>query len=193
MARHRRVQRPSAPALAAMVAVVVAAGVVGDRADAWWPRTRPFVGEAATRDSVVVEPVRVTVHGARAATVLTDGLADKDTDGVWVAVDVTAAALDEPAAISGMALRDRRGREYASSNRAGNPMIGNPFDPRVPERGEVVFELPSDALGPLTLVISPDAAGRAVPRAEAEVPLRVDEAAGEPLTPRPRDLAEAGG
>lgn len=189
MARHRAVRRPSPAGLVAMIAVVIAAGVVGARAETWWPPAGPFVDEAAAGDSVVVEPVRVTVHGARAATVLADGLADKDSEGVWIAVDVTAAALGEPAAISGMALRDRRGREFASSNRATNAMIGNPFDPRVPERGEVVFELPSDALGRLTLVISPDAPGRTVPRAEAEVPLRVDEADAEPLTPRSRDLA----
>ncbi|WP_158602899.1 hypothetical protein [Jiangella rhizosphaerae] len=189
-ARHRRARRPSPAALAAMIAVVVAAGAVGARADTWWPRTGPFVDAAAAGEPVVVEPVRVTVHGARAATVLADGLDEKDSEGIWIAVDVTASALDEPAVIAGMALRDRRGREYASSNRATNPMIGTPFDPRVPERGEVVFEVPSDALGRLTLVISPDAPGRTVPRAEAEVALRVDEAGGEPLTPRPRELAE---
>lgn len=193
MARHRRARRPSPAGLAAMIAVVLAVGVVGDRADTWWPRTGPFVDEAAAGDRAVVEPVEVTVHGARAATVLSDGLDEKQSDGVWIAVDVTAAALDEPAAISGMALRDRRGREFASSNRADNPMIGNPFDPRVPERGEVVFELPSDALGRLTLVISPDAPGRAVPRAETEVAVRVEEAGDEPLEPRSRDLAEAAG
>lgn len=191
MARHRRVRRPSRAGLVAMTAVVVAAGAVASRADTWWPETRPFVTEAAVGEPVVVEPVRVTVHGARAATMLADGLDDLGSEGVWIAVDVTAAALDRPAAISGMALRDRRGREYAASARATNPMVGGPFDPQVPERGEVVFELPSDALGRLTLVISPDAPGRTVPRAEAELALRVDEAADEPLTPRPRELANA--
>ncbi|WP_116948700.1 hypothetical protein [Jiangella endophytica] len=190
MARHRRVKRPSRAGLVAMTVVVVAAGAVAARADTWWPQARPIVTGAAVGEAVVVEPVRVTVHGVRAATVLADGLDDLDTGGVWIAVDLTAAALDEPAAISGMALRDRRGREYASSNRVTNAMVGGPFDPLVPERGEVVFELPSDALGRLTLVISPDAPGRVVPRAEAELPLRVDEAADEPLTLRSRDLAE---
>ncbi|TDD65003.1 hypothetical protein E1262_26505 [Jiangella aurantiaca] len=190
MARHRRAQRPSRAGLVTMTVVVIAAGAVVSRADTWWPEAGPFVTEAEVGEPVHVEPVRVTVHGARAATVLADGLNDLDSEGVWIAVDVTAAALDQPAGISGMMLRDRRGREYASSNRVTNPMIGSTFDPRVPERGEVVFEVPSDALGRFTLVVSPDAPGRTVPRAEAEMPLRVDEAADEPLTPRSRDLAE---
>lgn len=192
-ARHRRVRGPSRAGLVAMTVVVVAAGAVAARADTWWPETRPFVAEAAAGEPVVVEPVRLTVHGVRAATVLADGLDDLDSEGVWIAVDLTAAALDRPAPISAMALRDRRGREYQASDRTTNPMIGSDFDPLVPERGEVVFELPSDSLGRLTLVISPDAPGRTVPRAEAELPLRVDEAADEPLAPRSRDLAEAGG
>lgn len=172
-----------------MALIVVAAGAVASRAETWWPPTSPFVRAAAVGEPVTVEPVRVTVHGARAATVLADGLGELTSDGSWVAVDITAAALAEPAPIMGMALRDREGREYEQTDRATNAMVGAAFDPLVPERGEVVFEVPADALGELTLVISPESPGRMVPRAEAEVPLTVDEVADEPLTPRVRELA----
>lgn len=191
MGRHRRVRRPSRPGLVAMAVVVVAAGAVASRAETWWPPTGPFVRAAALGEPVTVEPVRVTVHGARAGTVLVDGLDQLTSDGSWVAVDITAAALTEPAPIMGLALRDREGREYEQTDRATNAMVGAAFDPLVPERGEVVFELPADALGELTLVISPDSPGRTVPRAEAEVRLTVGDPAAEPLTPRPRDLASS--
>jgi hypothetical protein len=189
MARHRRIRRPSRPGLLAMSLLVVAAGAVASRAETWWPPTGPFVQAAAVGEPVAVEPVRVTVHGARAATVLVNGLDELSSGGSWVAVDITAAALTQPAPIAGMAVRDRAGREYEQTDRTANAMVGAPFDPLVPERGEVVFEVPADALGELTLVISPDSPGRTVPRAQAEVPLTVDEAADEPLTPRGRELA----
>ncbi|TDE09507.1 hypothetical protein [Jiangella asiatica] len=189
MARHARRRRPSTIGLVAMTLLAVAAGALASEAESRWPVNGPFVRAGAVGTALDVEPVRVTVHGVRAATVLSDGLDDLDSAGIWIAVDVSAAALTEPATIAEMALRAADGREFRQTDRAPNPMVGGEFDPLITERGEVVFEVPGDVVGEVVLVISPDAPRRTVPRAAAEVPLTVEAPGPDPLVPRARELA----
>ncbi|WP_157553155.1 hypothetical protein [Jiangella gansuensis] len=189
MARHARRRRPSRTGLAAMTLVAVAAGALASEAESRWPVNAPFVRTGAVGTVLDIEPVRVTVHGVRSATVLSDGLDELESAGTWIAVDVSAAALTEPATIAEMALRDTAGREFRQTDRSSNPMVGSAFDPLITERGEVVFEVPDDVAGEVVPVISPDAPRRAVPRAAAEVPLTVEAPSPEPLVPRGRELA----
>lgn len=190
-ARHARPRRTSRTATAAVVLITIAAGAISSNATDWWPPTGPFVTGSAVGERVDVSPVSVVVHGARAGTVLTDFSADDGltTDGVWVAVDLTAEALTEPSRVSEFALRDARGRSYRQTNRIANDMSGRAFEPGISERGEVVFELPWDALGALVLVVSPNSPGSVMPRAVGEVALTVGDVGEEPVEPRSRGLA----
>lgn len=190
-ARHARTRRPSRGATAAVIVLTIATGAVSNSATDWWPPTGPFVTSGDVGERIEVPPVSVVVHGVRAGTLLVDFGADDGltTDGVWIAVDVTAEALSEPSNIGEFALRDERGRSYRQSNRVSNDMVGRAFDPGISERGDVVFELPRDALDGLVLVVSPDAPGRVAPRAAAEVALTIGGVGDEPVEPRSRELA----
>lgn len=190
MARHARARRTSKVATGFVVAVTITAGAISHRAADWWPPAGPFVAGAAVGERVEVPPVAVIVHGARAGMVLADDLGDEQltTDGVWIAVDVTVDALDEPSPVGEFELRDEQGRSYRQSNRMSNDMAGQAFEPGIAERGDVVFEVPWDALGALVLVVSPDSPGRVAPRGTAEIPLNVGDVSDEPLTPEPRGL-----
>lgn len=191
-ARRRATRRPARLIVAALAITVVGTGAVAAQAESWWPQARPFSDSGSAGQRIDVGPVRVKVHDARASTMLSDGLSEIDTDGAWVAVDITTTAVDEPTGIEEMVLRDDRGREFRQASRVENPMIETSFDPAVPTRGEVIFEVPRNAMGDLEIIISPADAGRVIPRATATVALSVRQVADEPLEPRMPEIAGAG-
>jgi hypothetical protein len=139
-------------------------------------------------EQVTVNPMWVRVNDVHAATVVIgEEQQELDTSGAWVIVDLTAAALSAPDLIERMLLRDEDGREYRASTRVENPMLKTPFEPGIPERGDVVFEVPTDALGNVTLIALPDAF-HTMPRAVGEIALRVDSPGTQAATLRPRAL-----
>ena len=187
--RHARPRRPSPLRIAAAVTMVIVAGAVAARAETWWPVAGPFIQEGSGADRIDVDPVWVTVHDVTAATAVTGTYDDVvDTDGAWLLVDVTFEAQDEPSTVSEVAVRDAAGREFRQSDRVDNPMIGGTLDPGLPERGHVVLEVPADALGDLVVVVSPNSPGRLIPRAVAEITIRVDTPATDPVDLRAREL-----
>lgn len=187
--KHARRRAPSKPLQVLLVVITIAAGAVASRAEGWWPPTAPIIRSGtADGEPVAADPVWLTVHGARAGTVLADGLEELDTGGAWVAVDITVEAMSEPSTVGEFVVRDDRGREFRQADRVANPMVNRGYDPGVPQRGDVVFEVPDDALSDLVVVISPASPGRTIPRAIAEVPVQVGDVSGDPLEVGPPQL-----
>jgi hypothetical protein len=108
---------------------------------------RPFVRGGVMGKPVEARLFRVTVLDATGGAQLKSD-PPIDTPGVWIVVRVRAVALTEPVAIGYAALRDDRGRIFHASQKIDQPLIGGrTLQPGVPVEGEVVFEVPRDAVG----------------------------------------------
>ncbi len=171
-----------------LAVVVLAGGLLVNHVERHALIFRPFVTTGEVGELVPVWPGVVTVHGARAAeTVETPFDGPAGTDGVWVAVDLSIAGGDQPGPFAEVHLVDAAGREFAVARRASTDNLGSP-QPASPIRGELVYEVPEDALGRLTVVVR----GRSDARlgGEARIPVVVDEVSSELLVPAPRELQE---
>lgn len=176
--------------VAALTALVVAGGLLANHAERAWPVTRPFVSRGEVGDAVPLASGALAVHGARAARTLDDGYGGElSTAGVWVAVDVSVSGRDRPLRVGAFSLVDDDGRAFAATRRL-SPNHPGLAQPGSPVRAEIVFELPEDALGGLTL----RASELAVPQlsAVAEVPVRVATVDSAPLVPSGVTLEEPG-
>ncbi|MFC7404337.1 hypothetical protein [Georgenia alba] len=170
-----------------LAAAVLAAGMLATHAETEWPVERGFAHHGAVGEELVVQPGTVVVHGARAAAAYSDGYdGTLASDGVWVAVDVTLTGGREPVDISTWSLRDGAGRRYLVSDRALPGSFGA-VQPGSPVRGEVVFEVPRDALGDVEIWVNH---GIDEPRLAdyAVVPVHVERLAHEPMTAEPPAL-----
>ena len=151
----RRVGAVAAAAGMAAVAVAIGAGIkwIGpDPASA----LRPFAKAGAPGESLNVRTFTITVQTARAATSLQAGGAAQPTQGVWVIVRVRLIANLEPTHVGYAAVRDGAGRTFLASDRVKQPLIdgSRAFQPGIPIEGEVVFEVPQDALDGLTVLFA---------------------------------------
>lgn len=109
----------------------------------------PFPVHGAIGDPVSSRTLTVTVHGVRLADALVVKYRDIptiETNGVWVVVDATTMALLDTAGLGNIELRigDTRYR-VSDALPAPTPLQLN-FGADVPQRGMLVFELPSEAL-----------------------------------------------
>lgn len=186
IARHAR-NRSSRLRLAVLGAAMITAGSVSANADTWWSPTRPMVFRGAPEERLVVEPIWVRVNDVRATTSVINDEGELDTSGAWIVVDLTAAAVSSPEGIERLAVRDGDGREYFAASRVPNPMLDGLFEPGIPERGDVVFEVPTDALGDLTLRVMADSP-HLWPRAIGEIALQTGEVEPEAVGLRQRRL-----
>ena len=102
-----------------------------------------------------------------------------DTAGVWVLVKVRVEGLREPTRIAYAALVDGQGRTFRSTFRTSQPLVDRTLQPQLPVEGEIVFEVPADALGQMRLRVSPGGLDR---RLDAMTDIALD------VTPPPEGL-----
>lgn len=103
------------------------------------------------RDSRV-HPVTVHLHEARPVGALAgSGGETLTTSGLWVVLDLSYAADDQEAFVSSMLLVDGQGRQFEVSGRVPTGLWL--AEPDLWQRGEVAFEVPTDALGEMSLEI----------------------------------------
>lgn len=165
--------------MAVLTVVVVAAGVGVNQAN---ERLPPY-GETSVamelgRDAVV-PPFQILVHGARGAEHVQDITGEPLTSsGVWVLVELSYATLDRSGTPQEFELRDSSGRRFRSSERVAG---ANPWEAGADIwlRGEIVFEVPRDALGELTLVVWPQGRDQGLPNRYGQLLLWVDPLAVE--------------
>lgn len=72
-----------------------------------------------------------------------------DTGGVWVIVHATAMSVQRPETLSAAAIESSAGERYLMSDRTGlcgDPLSSTTLQPDVPVSGELIFELPAEAL-----------------------------------------------
>lgn len=185
MRRERRRERLVHVALAA---AVVAGGLVVNHVERTGGSARSFVHVGEPGERLPLWPGSVVVHGARAASELeTEYQGRPPTDGVWVAVDLSVAGGDQPGPIPDVRLVDAQGRSFDTTDRAGLLALPEP-QPASPVRGEVVFEVPADALGEVVVVVATrfeNSFG-----AEAHVGLVVEEVDRMPLVVAEPELLE---
>jgi hypothetical protein len=154
-ATGQRVAAVAAAVGMAALAVAIGAGVkwLGpDPASA----LRPFANAGAPGKELDVRTFTITVQSARTASSLQAGGAAQPTQGVWVIVRVRLTANHEPTPVGYAAVRDRAGRTYLASDRVQQPLIdgSRPFQPGIPIEGDVIFEVPKDALDGLTALFA---------------------------------------
>ncbi|TDE91630.1 hypothetical protein EXU48_15930 [Occultella glacieicola] len=132
-----------------MLAVLVGAGLGVNALAVQAPPNGPAGVRMSLGVDAVVHPLQLNVSGARAyETVLSEDDVPLETVGVWVLVDLSYATTDRPRGPGDFILVDERGRRYAITSRDFDTWQASP-DLWV--RGTLVFEVPLDALGDLTL------------------------------------------
>lgn len=135
-----------------LAVVVVAGGLLVEHVESQTVSVRPFVSVGQPGDVVPVGPGAVIVHGARSADGLDDGWGELlTTSGTWVAVDLSVVGRDGEADLAEVFLEDAQGRQFAASDRVSLNSLGV-AQPGSPVRGELLFEVPRDAVGEMTLV-----------------------------------------
>ena len=147
---------------------------------------RPYVTRGAAGEEVQLAEGSVRVEGIRVAELLDAGFAGElVTDGVWVAVEVWATGDGAPLAVSSFRLLDASGRTFDASTRV-LPNAPGIAQPGSPVGADIVFEVPRDALGDLTLLVSTQSDERLAPVAHAD--LQVEKVSTEVLVPLPATL-----
>jgi hypothetical protein len=173
---RRSVARRIAGAAATVVLLAVTL-VVGTRLDTWaGPREgryRPFQVTGRMGQTVDARWFDLTVRGIRGAGVVQYFGKPRTTGGVWVLVAVRLTARAEPSRIWFAAVEDARGRTFRPSDRVDQPLVtlGGASQPGIPIEGEIVFELPRDTAGGLSLLVSGAPAGDTRMDVEARIPL----------------------
>jgi hypothetical protein len=163
--------------LAGLVAVGVGVGALVNLADDRWSPAGPTSVAAPLGEDARVDQFRVHVTGASAARELatTDRITDEvstiETDGVWVVVELSYAGVDDARLPWGGVLRDARGREYPVSSRAGSDHQAWMAGTDLWVGGQLVFELPADALDGLSFRFWPESPETRVPLGYGVTPL----------------------
>ncbi|HZN74736.1 MAG TPA: DUF4352 domain-containing protein [Micromonosporaceae bacterium] len=141
---------------------------------------RPFAHRGTVGEPVDGRTFEATVVGFRgAARFATDEIAapdkEHDTDGIWLIVTLRVVAKDKTTTIGYGAVRDARGRTYLASTRIDQPLVGSGRDlqPGIPVEGDVVFEVPRDAVTSLDLLLADPSLDLRLD-ALVEVPLPID-------------------
>ncbi len=171
-----------------LAALVLAGALAVNHAETNLTIFRAFVVTGTAGEWLPVWPGSAVVHGARAAKILegSDG-EELRTQGVWVAVDLSVAGGDQEGPLAQVWLVDADGRRFDASERVQGSFMTEP-QPASPVRSEVVFEIPEDSLGRLTVVVGERYQARFSQHARVRVV--VDTLDPEPLVPAPARLEE---
>ena len=105
----------------------------------------------------------------------------RDSSGVWLIVQASAMAVQEPTLIGSAAILTRDGRRYDSSGRlytAPAQLSTRELQPGVASQGLLIFELPAEAVAGATLAL----AANRLDRLDSE--LRIDLGLDQAPTPR---------
>lgn len=158
---------------AAMILAVALAGVGVNALNDQLPPSGALSVTMELGEDADVYPYRFHVHGARAAAAVRDTYDERhDSDGVWVVIDLSYAAMYRQESPSLFGLRDAQGRMYQLSERFSQTPWS--VGPDLWMRGELAFEVPRESLGELTFFVWPT--GRS-----SEVTLPDSDAADLPL------------
>lgn len=181
----RRTRWVAAAMLVAAIAVGGGANAIDDNflATGW---VTVHHGEQAQDSSV--GNFQVHVHGARSSTQLEDETVT--SPGTFLVVDLSYATTDAWDTPEEVVLIDAEGHEFSEPTGFGSD--GRVWDagPDIWIRGNLLFELPTEAVGELTLEFRPETSDARLPARLLRVPLSVDSTA-EPLTlGQPTVLAE---
>ncbi|MGI8414995.1 MAG: hypothetical protein ACR2P2_02070 [Nakamurella sp.] len=121
-------------------------------------RLAPFevagrLGNPATARTFVV--TARAVDGSQQVAVVSAGeLLTVKSTAVFVVVTADVQAVTTPVQVQGFQLRDGTGRIFDASVRWSQSFADEVFDPRLPQRVSVVFEVPTDVTS-LELLVSP--------------------------------------
>lgn len=161
-------------AMAAMAAVAVAVGGVANAIDdaelpsGWRTLDR---GEVGT--DVTVEPFQLHVHGATASREFDDYGDLLTSPGYYVVVEVSYAATDQWRSPDEFVLLDAAGREFGHPGGFGFTGSAWSAGPDIWMRGDLLFEVPEDALGTMTLELRPDLPNPLLPATLGQVEVEV--------------------
>lgn len=170
-----------------LAVLVVGGGLLVNHVERAVVVTRPFVSAGVTGQETPLWPGTLVVHGARSGQVLATGFGDDlSTGGVWVAVDISVSGDDRPMNAQSFWLTDARGRTFDATERV---MANQPGEaqPGSPIRTEILFEVPRDALGPMTFGAAATWIVHDV-SAVAAVPVLVGDPEPGVMTPNPAEL-----
>jgi len=141
-----------------ILATIVVGQEIIRRAPDYDSGSRPYVhagGIGDTVDGLTFSVVVASVSGA--STVRAGFDEDYHTDGVFVAVRAKVTAHSEVVLLQHIAVVDRAGRVFEATPRFFQVFGGYyRFQPAVPVAGEIIFEVPRDAVAGLVLQVSAD-------------------------------------
>jgi hypothetical protein len=173
--------RPARWALAAMVAAAVVAGGLANLVDARLLASgREVVVRGVEAEDVVVGNIQLHVHGATASPQLDDGGEVFTSPGTFVAVDLSYATTDAWGSPEEILLVDGQGRQFSTPGGFSSPGDAWVAGPDIWLRGQLLFEVPPDALDTLRLQVVPDDSEAVLPATTGLIPLTVT-TAEEPL------------
>jgi hypothetical protein len=100
-----------------------------------------------------------------------------DTSGVWLIVRVTAMAVERPAMMAEAVIETADGTRYQQTERllsARDLLSSKTLQPDVPTGGDLLFELPRDALGGAELLLAEHRFGLGMLDSRLRIPLGLD-------------------
>jgi len=191
-ARETAVRLPRLLTAGVLVVLTVLAGSWLDRVNG--PGNgddRPFVVTGRTAETVDARKLDVTVLGMRGGAVITSYHKPVDTAGVWLLVRIRVTPRSESGGLGWARLTDGRGRRFNLTGRVDQPMTVTTSQPGLPIEGELVFEVPRDVMGPISVQLAfPPIDQRMDAVAEVELPeLTAATVAGWVATTAPLTLA----
>lgn len=129
--------------VAALVILVIAGGLLGDRIDTDLPIDRPVVVPGAAGDAVPIGQGAVTIHAATAGAQIEDSWGEVlDTRGRWVLVEATLQGVVGPIDDGRWWLEDADGRRFEATDRVQWSLPE--AQPGMAVRSAVVFEVAED-------------------------------------------------
>jgi hypothetical protein len=108
-----------------------------------------------------------------------DGARTFDTSGVWLVVRATATSVEGPATMADAVVETAGGVRYQQTERlagATDLLSSKTLQPEVPTEGELVFELPRDALTGAELLLAERRFGLGMLDSRLRIPLGLDAA-----------------
>jgi hypothetical protein len=100
-----------------------------------------------------------------------------DTTGVWLIVRATATSVEGPAMMADAVIETADGARYQQTERlssARDLLSSRTLQPDVPTEGDLLFELPRDALAGAELLLAERRFGLGMLDSRLRIPLRLD-------------------
>lgn len=140
--------------VAALAALVVAGGLVGDWIDTDLPIDRPVILTGTAGEPVAIGRGEVTVHAATAGEQLEDAEGEVlDTRGRWIVVEVSLEGRGAPIDDVRWWLEDADGRRFEATDRVRWSVPE--AQPGMVVRSTIVFEVAADIeLGDATIIMT---------------------------------------